>query len=72
MVEGAPFSVNVGVPKGSLRWEGDAPKTFVDHGASGKDVRRRFCAECGSPIVSEVDAHPTLDFLKSGTLDDTT
>jgi hypothetical protein len=67
---GSAFSVNVGIPKGSLQYSGDVPATYEDTGASGKPVHRRFCSKCGSPIVSEVDATPTLDWLKSGTLDD--
>jgi hypothetical protein len=47
-------------------------KTFEDTGDSGKPVHRRFCSECGSPIISEVDVMPGLVFIKAGTLDDTT
>jgi hypothetical protein len=67
---GSAFSVNVGIPKGSLQYTGDFPATFEDIGGSGLPVHRRFCNKCGSPIVSEVEATPTLDWLKSGTLDD--
>ena len=67
---GSAFSVNVGIPKGSLQYTGDIPATFEDKGTSGQPVHRRFCNKCGSPIVSEVEATPTLDWLKSGTLDD--
>jgi len=64
---GSAFSVNVGIPKGSLQFSGDVPATCEDKGASGQPVhRRRFCSKCASPIVSEVDATPTLDWLKSG------
>ena len=47
-------------------------KTFEDTGDSGKPVHRRFCPECGSPIISEVEVMPGLAFIKAGTLDDTT
>lgn len=67
---GSAFSVNVGIPKGSLEYTGDLPATYQDKGSSGLPVHRRFCAKCGSPIVSEVAATPKLDWLKSGTLDD--
>jgi hypothetical protein len=67
---GSAFSANVGIPKGSLQYIGDLPATFEDLGASGLPVHRRFCNKCGSPIVSEAEATPTLDWLKSGTLDD--
>lgn len=68
---GSAFSVNVGIPKGSLEYQGEPPATFQDMGGSGQPVLRRFCSKCGSPIVSEVAATPNLDWLKSGTLDDT-
>ena len=67
---GAAFSVNVGIPKGSLAYSGEIPTTYEDKGDSGLAVHRRFCRKCGSPIVSEVEATPTLDWLKAGTLDD--
>ena len=67
---GAAFSINVGIPKGSLQYTGETPATYEDTGTSGLPVHRRFCATCGSPIVSEVEATPTLDWLKAGTLDD--
>jgi len=68
---GGAFSVNVGIPKGSLQLTSGRPATLEDKGDSGLPVHRRFCAACGSPIVSEVEATPTIDWLKAGTLDDT-
>ncbi len=64
------FSVLVAVPKGALRIEGSL-SAFHDKGTSGQAVIRKFCGKCGSPILSEVEAMPTMDFLKAGTLDDT-
>ena len=64
------FSVLVAVPKGSLKIEG-ALSTYNDQGSSGQAVRRKFCGQCGSPIMSDVEAIPNMDFLKAGTLDDT-
>ena len=40
-------------------------------GSSGMPVYRHFCSRCGSPIFSDVVATPQLDWLKAGTLDDT-
>lgn len=68
---GAVYSVNVGIVKGSLQFSGDVPATYEDRGSSGQPVHRRFCAKCGSPIFSQVDATADLDWLKAGTLDDT-
>ncbi len=60
----------VAVPKGALKVEGSL-SAFNDEGTSGQAVIRKFCGKCGSPILSEVEAMPTMDFLKAGTLDDT-
>jgi hypothetical protein len=45
-------------------------KAFSDRGDSGKTVYRRFCPECGLPILSEADALPGIAIIKAGTLDD--
>lgn len=68
---GTAFSVNVGLPAGSLELQGDQPVTYRDQGTSGLAVMRHFCGKCGSPILSVVEAMPGMDFLKAGTLDDT-
>jgi hypothetical protein len=68
---GGAFSVNVGVPKGSLQFAAVRPRFFEDQGSSGMAVYRHFCSDCGSPIFSDVVASPQLDWLKAGTLDDT-
>ncbi len=65
------FSVNVGLPKGSLRTEGQALAAFEDVvGESGLPVIRRFCPKCGSAVMNELAATPELEWLKAGTLDD--
>lgn len=64
------FSIVVAVPKGSLNIEGEM-SAHNDQGSSGQAVIRKFCGTCGSPILSDVTALPTMDFLKAGTLDDT-
>jgi hypothetical protein len=68
---GSAFSIIVAVPKGSLIFEGAQPDTYVDAGDSGMPVSRKFCSKCGSPIYSDVAASPQLDWVKAGTLDDT-
>jgi hypothetical protein len=67
---GSAFSINVAIPKSAFSLQGTL-KTYRDHGDSGKAVLRRFCPECGSPIVSEVELRPDLTIIKAGTLDDT-
>lgn len=69
---GGAFSVNVGIPRGSLEFLGETPATYEDFGDSGMAVHRHFCGKCGSPIYSGVEATPTVDWLKAGTLDDAT
>ena len=64
------FSILVAVPKGSLNIEGEL-SAYNDQGSSGQAVIRKFCGKCGSPILSDVAALPTMDFLKAGTLGDT-
>jgi len=68
---GGAFSVNVGIPKGSLQFTAGKPATYQDTGSSGQPVYRHFCDQCGSPIFSDVVASPQIDWLKAGTLNDT-
>lgn len=65
------FLNNCGRSKGALIMEGAQPETYQDVGESGLPVLRRFCSKCGSPIFSEVAGTPTVDWIKAGTLDDT-
>lgn len=67
---GSAFSIIIGLPKGALQVQG-ALASYEDVGESGMPVLRRFCSHCGSPILSEVASSPQLDFVKAGTLDDT-
>jgi hypothetical protein len=68
---GTALAIVVGVPAGSIEFEGEENlATFVDRGESGNPVNRRFCKKCGSPIVSLVEMMPNLTFIKAGTLDD--
>jgi hypothetical protein len=68
---GSSFSLLVAVPKGALEIEGRTLKTFNDIGESGLPVLRKFCGACGAPIVSQLAAMPELEFIKAGTLEDT-
>ncbi|MEM5516757.1 GFA family protein [Henriciella sp. AS95] len=66
---GAAFSVNLLVNEAQLTVEGDL-KTFEDKGDSGNNVYRKFCGNCGSPNVSELEAFPGMVAVKGGTLND--
>ena len=67
---GGAFSVNLGIPAAAISFKGEL-KTFEDSADSGGKVLRRFCGNCGSPLISEIESSPGLVFLKAGTLDDT-
>jgi hypothetical protein len=66
---GTAFTTVVAVPAAALSLTG-ALKTYHDTGDSGRAVERRFCPDCGSPIVTELAAIPNLVLIKAGTLDD--
>jgi hypothetical protein len=68
---GSAFSMLVAVPKGTLKLTGSPLAEYRDVGDSNLPVIRKFCAKCGSPVLSDAQAMPALDFIKAGTLDDT-
>ena len=67
---GSAFSMNAAIDAGSVTFEGDRLKVYEDAGSSGLKVFRKFCGNCGSPVVSDVQAFAGLLFVKAGTLDD--
>ena len=68
---GTAFSIIVGVPETSLKFANDDTlKTYKDKGESGNAVYRRFCSNCGSPIVTSVETVPGVAWIKAGTLND--
>jgi hypothetical protein len=67
---GTAFSVIVGAPADQFNLSGSLsahPTVGEDH---GKETRRRFCPNCGSPVISESDGFPGVVIIKAGTLDD--
>jgi hypothetical protein len=68
---GGAFSINIVTQPSQLAVSGEL-KTYTETGENddGEYVYRRFCPECGSPIVSEL-AGPGILAVKVGTLDDT-
>ena len=69
---GTAFSIIVAVPEDSITFQQDDTLTeYIDHSASGKKVWRKFCQNCGSPILSLVENTPGLGIIKAGTLNDT-
>ena len=68
---GTAFSIIVGVPAESLSFnDSESLSEFPDTGETGGAVTRRFCSNCGSPIVSLVESVPGVAFIKAGTLED--
>lgn len=66
---GGANTVNVCFPAdavattGEIRWH----ETVAD---SGNVMRRGFCPECGTPLISNAVARPRLTFIRAGALDD--
>jgi hypothetical protein len=68
---GSAFSIIAGYARDHLRLTGVKPATYEDKADSGSKVLRKFCARCGSPIISVLESQPDTIFVKAGTLDDT-
>lgn len=66
---GSAFSTVVAIPNSVLSIAGTL-KSYSDRGSSGKSVWRRFCPECGSAVVFDVEMMPDLTLLNAGSLDD--
>lgn len=68
---GGAFSVNLLATESQLTVSG-ALSTYEETSDDGDTVfvRRRFCAGCGSPIVSELAQAGGTIAVKAGTLDD--
>lgn len=68
---GGAFSVNLLMNIAQVTVSGPI-KTFEDRGEHGDAVYvyRRFCGNCGSPILSELVEPAGLVAVKAGTLDD--
>jgi len=67
---GAPYSVDVAVPRDSIKITGEIA-SYRDKGDdTGMLVVRQFCPKCGSPIISDVNATPQVLWIKAGSLHD--
>lgn len=68
---GGAFSVNLVIHESQLAVSGDLT-TYVETGENddGEYVHRRFCPNCGSPIVSALLGTDGVVAVKVGTLDD--
>ena len=66
---GEPASLVI-VPKTGFKFTKGELKGYTKQGDSGKNVTRRFCANCGTQVISEVEMNPDIVVVKTGTLDD--
>ena len=66
---GSAFEAGMIFPVDSVSISGELT-TFVHRGGSTQSVRRRFCSNCGSGVVNELDAIPGAVIVLAGTLDD--
>jgi len=58
------------VPDPAFELESGQLKSYTVTGASGGQVSRVFCPECGSQLWSEVTIMPGVKFIKGGAFDD--
>ena len=67
---GSAFSINVICRLDQIEVSGNL-SIYEGLSDAGNTVFRKFCGNCGSPIFSELTAHPGLIALKVGSLNDT-
>jgi hypothetical protein len=67
---GSAFATLMAFPAGSITITGTL-KTYTEAGgSSGEPFHRRFCPECGTPVILEREGAPRT-LIAAGTLDDT-
>jgi hypothetical protein len=68
---GSALSVIVVLPREGLTIDGELA-VYLDTAQSGREVQRKFCRQCGSPVVTDTAAAQKegVIFVKAGTLDD--
>jgi hypothetical protein len=68
---GSAFAVVVPVRASMFHLEGEPLATFQTTGTDSREQReRKFCPQCGSPVLSILAEAPEIIWLKAGTLDD--
>ena len=50
--------------------ESGVPHSYRSHGESGRGISRLFCADCGTPLFTELEKLPDLIMVNAGALDD--
>lgn len=69
---GSAFGISVRLDRDQFEISTGHVKGFSNRGASGTELTRHFCPECGSPIYTSSPRHPLDVYVKAGTLDDPT
>lgn len=62
-------TVNAIFPAEAFRLQGE-PAAFTSTAESGNQVRRRFCARCGSHLFADSTGRPGLTVVRLGVLDE--
>ena len=57
------------LPAQAILMDGEL-KFYTSTTSSGRNMRRGFCEECGSPVLSFIKEMQEVNFLKAGSLDD--
>jgi hypothetical protein len=65
---GTAFNAVIAVPKPAVRMTGTV-STYEGRGDTGKATYKRFCPECGSPVVEEAAIMADVVMIPVGTLD---
>jgi hypothetical protein len=67
---GTGHTTIVGVHRDQLQIKHGTPKTYTSKGASGGDVVRHFCAECGGRLYTSGTLPGEVVMVQAGSLDD--
>ena len=57
------------LPAQAILMDGEL-KFYTSPTSSGRNMSRGFCQECGSPVLSFIKEMQEVNFLKAGSLDD--
>jgi len=57
------------LPAQAILMDGEL-KFYTSPSSSGRNMSRGFCQECGSPVLSFIKEMQEVNFLKAGSLDD--
>jgi hypothetical protein len=68
---GSALSIIVHIPEDQITFTGELKMYVTDGKESGKQIKRYFCPNCGSPLYSAPEVTAGMIFVKAGTLDDT-